>query len=450
MIRASFAVAIGATFAAGLCAALPASGQEESDQRLGTVHFETSCNEVAQRRFDRAMRYQHSFWYRESKDLFEEVLKADPDCGIAYWGSALSRLNNPHAPPPVGNLPLGLAAVEKGKAVGAKTQRERDFINAMAAFYTDYDKIDHRSRVLAYLKAMEGVAQAYPNDDEAQILYAIELNVAAPPSDKTYAMQLKGAAILEPIFQRQPRHPGVAHYLIHLYDTPALAEKGLDAAKRYSQIAPSAPHAQHMPSHIFTRVGYWKEAISSNAASARAAKAGKEWTDELHAMDYLVYAYLQLAQDKEARAIVDEMIETKGYDPNVRGGPYAIAAAEARYMVEREDWNGAAALEVRPSKFAYVDAVTHFTRALGAAHIGNLDGARADIAQLAALREKLREAKDGYWSEQVEIQRQIASAWLLHAEGKYQEALAMLRNAADTEDKTEKSIVTPGQLAPAR
>src|SRR5439155_189452 len=241
MIRSAFAVA-AASIAASISFSSPIFGQEETDQRLGTVHFDTSCNEVAQRRFDRAMRYQHSFWYRESKDLFEEVLKADPDCGIAYWGIALSLLNNPHAPPPVGNLPLGLAAIEKGRAIDAKTQRERDFVNALAAFYTDFDKVDHRTRVLAYLKAMEGVAQAYPNDDEAQILYAIELNVAAPPNDKTYAMQLKGAAILEPIFLRQPRHPGVAHYLIHLYDTPALAERGLDAAKRYSQIAPAAPH----------------------------------------------------------------------------------------------------------------------------------------------------------------------------------------------------------------
>jgi hypothetical protein len=241
---------------------------------LGTVHFETSCNEVAQRRFDRAMRYQHSFWYRESKELFEEVLKADPDCGIAYWGIALSLLNNPHAPPPVGNLPLGLAAIEKGKATGAKTQRERDFINAMATFYTDYDKVDHRTRVLAYLKAMEGVARAYSNDDEAQILYAIELNVAAPPTDKTYAMQLKGAAILEPIFQRQPRHPGVAHYLIHLYDTPALAEKGLEAAKRYSQIAPAAPHAQHMPSHIFTR--RLLEGVNRVQLGSRARREGQQ------------------------------------------------------------------------------------------------------------------------------------------------------------------------------
>jgi hypothetical protein len=273
MIRSAFAVA-AASIAASVSFSQSTFSQEETDQRLGTVHFETSCNEVAQRRFDRAMRYQHSFWYRESKELFEEVLKADPDCGIAYWGIALSLLNNPHAPPPVGNLPLGLAAIEKGKATGAKTQRERDFINAMATFYTDYDKVDHRTRVLAYLKAMEGVARAYSNDDEAQILYAIELNVAAPPTDKTYAMQLKGAAILEPIFQRQPRHPGVAHYLIHLYDTPALAEKGLEAAKRYSQIAPAAPHAQHMPSHIFTR--RLLEGVNRVQLGSRARREGQQ------------------------------------------------------------------------------------------------------------------------------------------------------------------------------
>src|SRR5437667_5856029 len=278
------------------------------------------------------MRYQHSFWYGQSKGIFEEVLKADPDCGIAYWGIALSLLNHPHAPPPVGNLPLGLAAIEKGKAIGAKTQRERDFINALAAFYTGFDKVDHRTRVLAYLAAMEGVAQAYPNDDEAQILYAIELNVAAPPSDKTYAMQLKGAAILEPIFKRQPRHPGVAHYLIHLYDYPPIAEKGLEAARRYAEIAPAAPHAQHMPSHIFTRVGYWKESIASNTASARAAKQGKEFHDQLHAMDYMVYAHLQLGQDRQAKAVIDEMAATSGFTETFIPGPYAMAASPTRYM----------------------------------------------------------------------------------------------------------------------
>src|SRR5712671_347522 len=332
-LAATAVIALAAPAAAQVAA--PAGTPEAAEQQLGNVHFATSCNEVAQRRFDRAMRYQHSFWYRESKEIFEGVLKADADCGMAYWGIALSLLNNPHAPPPVGNLPLGLAAVEKGKAIGAKTQRERDFINAMGAFYTDFDKVDHRTRVLAYLKAMEGVAQAYPNDDEAQILYAIELNVAAPPNDKTYAMQLKGAAILEPIFLRQPRHPGVAHYLIHLYDTPALAEKGLDAAKRYSQIAPAAPHAQHMPSHIFTRVGYWKESIALNTVSARAAKASNEAHDQLHAMDYLVYAYLQTGQDAKAQAILDEMRGISGFAETFVAGPYALSVSPARYAVER-------------------------------------------------------------------------------------------------------------------
>src|SRR6266849_4520680 len=448
MIRSALAVA-AASIAASVSFSQPVLAQDETDQRFGTVHFETSCNEVAQRRFDRAMRYQHSFWYRESKELFEEVLKADPDCGMAYWGIALSLLNNPHAPPPVGNLPLGLAAVEKGKAIGAKTQRVRDFINAMAAFYTDFDKVDHRTRVLAYLKAMEGVAQAYPNDDEAQILYAIELNVAAPPSDKTYAMQLKGAAILEPIFRRQPRHPGVAHYLIHLYDTPALAEKGLDAAKRYSQIAPAAPHAQHMPSHIFTRVGYWKESIAANTASVQAAKASKELGDQLHGQDYLVYAYLQLGLDKDARGVVDE-IEAAQFGPDAFAAAFSQAASPARYMVERGDWTGAANLEVKPGKFPHVMAVTHFARAVGAARSGNPAAAKVDAAKLAEIRDKLREAKNNYWAGQVDVQEQEASAWILYADGKYDDALKAMSAAVEAKDKTEKAPVTPGPLAPAR
>jgi tetratricopeptide (TPR) repeat protein len=460
MIRSAFVVSISAftrvftRYAAAIAvsASFPQSvlGQAETDQRFGTVHFETSCNDVAQRRFDRAMRYQHSFWYRESKELFEEVLKADPGCGIAYWGIALSLLNNPHAPPPVGNLPLGLAAIEKGRATGAGTQRERDFINAMGAFYTDFDKVDHRTRVLAYLKAMEGVAQTYSSDDEAQILYAIELNVAAPPSDKTYAMQLKGAAILEPIFKRQPRHPGVAHYLIHLYDTPALAEKGLDAARRYSQIAPAAPHAQHMPSHIFTRVGYWKESIGSNSEAARAAKASNEGHDQLHAMDYLVYAYLQTGQDEKARAIVEEMRGISGFAETFIAGPYALAVSPARYAIERGDWNAASQLAVRPSPLGNVEAMTHFARAFGAARSGNPDAAKADIAKLTELRDKLRAAKDAYWAEQVDIQAQVATAWVLFAEGKHADALKAMSAAADAEDKTEKHPVTPGVPTPAR
>jgi tetratricopeptide (TPR) repeat protein len=450
MIRTSFAASIAVAATAWISSGPPALSQEETDQRLGTVHFDTSCNETAQRRFDRGMRYQHSFWYRESKEIFEEVLKADPECGIAYWGIALSLLNNPHAPPPAGNLPLGLAAIQKAKSVGAKSQRERDFIDALLVFYTDYDKIPHGARVQAYLKAIEAVAQRNPQDDEAQIFYAITLNVAASANDKTYANQLKGAAILEPIFRRQPRHPGVAHYLIHLYDAPPLAEKGLDAAKRYSEIAPAAPHAQHMPSHIFTRVGYWKESIAANVASVRAAKAEKEFHDQLHAMDYLVYAYLQLGQDAKARAVIDEMTTVTGFTETFIAGPYALAASPARYMVERGDWRGAAQLQVRPSPLAHVQAITHFARALGAARSGNPEAAKADIAKLAELRDKLREAKDAYWTEQVDIQWQVATAWMLYAEGKFDDALKAMHPAADAEDKTEKHPVTPGVPEPAR
>ena len=298
--------------------------------------------------------------------------------------------------PPAGNLAQGLAAIQKAKAIGAKTARENEFIAALGAFYTDYDKLDHRARVQAYLKAMEALAQRYPQDDEAQIVYAMALNVAASPADKTYANQLKAAAILEGIFKRQPQHPGVAHYLIHSYDYPPIAAKGLDAATRYGKIAPTAPHAQHMPSHIFTRVGYWKESIAANIASVRAAKADKEYGDQLHGQDYMVYAYLQLAQDKNARAVIDEMASSTG--PDAPGASFALAASPARYMVERGDWRGTGGLEVRPTKFLHVAAITHFARALGAARSGQPDAAKADIAKLAELRDRLREAKDAYWA----------------------------------------------------
>jgi tetratricopeptide (TPR) repeat protein len=448
MRRSLFAISLAGIATLGFSAS-PSTAQEDADQQFGTVHFATSCNEVAQRRFDRAMRYQHSFWYRESKEIYQETLKADPECAIAYWGIALSLLNNPHNPPPDSNLPLGLEAIQKAKLVGAKTQRERDYIDALALMYVDYDKTTRAARIQAYLKAMEALAAKYPDDDEAQIFYAITLNVAASPADKTYANQLKGAAILEPIFTRQPRHPGVAHYLIHLYDYPAIAAKGLPAALRYSKIAPNAPHAQHMPSHIFTRVGYWTESVAANMASVRAAKADKEFGDQLHGQDYLVYAYLQLGQDKNARAVIDDM-EAAGANPDGFGAAFALAASPARDMVERGEWKGAAKLPVRPSKFPHVMAITHFARALGAARSGDPDAAKADIAKLVELRDKLRDAKDTYWSEQVDIQRQAATAWSLYAEGKYEEALKVMSGAVDAEDRTEKSPVTPGPLAPAR
>ncbi len=427
--------------------AQPASAASPDD--LGKVHFETSCTPEAQQQFDRAMLYQHSFWYRASQLSFEDTLKADPDCAIAYWGIALSLLYNPHAAPPVKNLAEGAAAIAKGRALGAKTQRERDYIDALAAMYTDYDKVDHRTRVLAYLKAMEALAQRYPDDDEAQIHYALALNVGASPTDKTYANQLKGAAILEAIWTRQPDHPGIAHYLIHLYDTPALAEKGLTAARRYAKVAPDAPHAQHMPSHIFTRLGYWQESIASNIVAARVAKEAKD-VDQLHAMDYMVYAYLQLGQDEKARATIDEMNTVTGFSETVLAGPYALAVSPARYALERGDWQTAAELQVRPSVLPQVQAMTHFARALGAARAGNPDAAKADIAKLTVLRDKLRDAKDAYWSGQVDIQAQVANAWVLNAEGKAEEALKAMSAAADAEDATEKHPVTPGVPVPAR
>lgn len=316
--------------------------------------------------------------------------------------------------------------------------------------YADYDKVDHRTRMLAYTKAMEQLAARYPDDDEAQIYYALALNTSASPADKTYANQLKGAAILEVIAKRQPNHPGVAHYLIHLYDYPAIADRGIEAARRYAKIAPASSHAQHMPSHIFTRVGYWSDFIASNVEAARVAKLNDEGSDQLHAMDYLVYAYLQLGQDDKAKAVIDEMNTVKGFSETFIAGPYALAASPARYAIERGDWKAAAALPVRSGTLPNVQAISYFARALGSARSGDPEAAKPDIAKLTELRDRLRDAKDAYWSEQVDIQRQIAAAWELDAEGKYVEALQAMSAAADAEDRTEKHPVTPGVPKPAR
>jgi tetratricopeptide (TPR) repeat protein len=427
-----------------------AARQSHRAQRLGDVHFETSCNEAAQSHFDRGMRYQHSFWYRESKTSFEEALRADPNCTIAYWGIAQSLMANPFNPTPPKNLAEGLALVQKATQLGAGTQRENDLIRAIGVFYTDFERLNQRTRAQSYTKAMETVARQYPNDDEIQIYYALALVMSASPDDKIYTNQLKAAAILEPLARRQPSHPGVAHYLIHTYDYPALAAKGLDAAVRYAKIAEAAPHAQHMPSHIFTRVGRWHDSIASNGAAARLAKSGNEPDDQLHAMDYMVYAYLQLARDREAREIVDEMRTVKGFNPDRNTGPFALAASPARYAVERGDWAAAALLAPRPSKFGYADAMTHFARALGAVRSGNPRAATADLDRLAEVRDKLHAANDTYWAEQVAIQWQVITAWLMHADGRQDAALTAMRAAADAEDKTEKATVTPGPLAPAR
>ena len=436
--------------------ALPGAAAQEpreaghGDHGLGTVHFETSCAAPAQAAFDRGLRYQHSFWYRESKTAFEAALKADPACAVAYWGIAQSLLANPFNPTPPRNLAEGAAAIEAARRVGAKSVRERDLIDAIGLMYADAGSTTQRARASAYAAAMGEVARRYPDDDEVQIFYALALDMSAPPGDATYATQLKAAAILEPIWTRQPNHPGVAHYLIHTYDYPALASRGLEAARRYATIAEAAPHAQHMPSHIFTRVGAWRDSIAANTVAARLAEVGRDPDDALHASDYLVYAHLQLGQDDEARRVLAGMPSVTGYDPARNTGPFALAASPARLAVERGAWAEAARLPVRPTAWAYADALTHFARALGAARSGHPEDAAADLAALAALRQRLREARDDYWAGQVDIQWQAASAWTQYAGGAHDEALALMRAAADAEDATDKAVVTPGPLAPAR
>ena len=390
MRKSLFAATVAGVATLGFSAS-PSIAQDNTDQQFGTVHFETSCNETAQRRFDRAMRYQHSFWYKASKEIFEETLKADPECAIAYWGIALGLLDNPHNPPPAPNLPLGLAAIQKAKATGAKTQRERDY-HRRAGGDVCRLRQDPASDARSVLPQGHGSAgREYPDDDEAQIFYAITLNVAASPTDKTYANQLKGAAILEPIFKRQPQHPGVAHYLIHLYDYPRDRRERPRRRAALRQDRADAPHAQHMPSHIFTRVGYWKESIAANIASVQAAKADKE-ARRSAARAGLSGLRLSAARSGQECA---RRHRRHGQASDLRSGCLRRRILR-RPPRRRATWWSAATGKARRSlrsgraNFPHVMAITHFARALGAARSGNPDAAKADIAKLAELRDKLR------------------------------------------------------------
>jgi tetratricopeptide (TPR) repeat protein len=418
---------------------------------LGTVHFPTSCSKDAAPAFDRAVALLHSFWFAAAIDAFNKVLEIDPSCGITQWGVALARWGNPlvagRSPE---TLAAGLAAVEKGRAIGSRTERERDYLAAVELLYKDHERLDHGARALAYEQAMERLAQKYPDDTEAAIFYAISLNGTADPMDKKYTKLLKAADILEREFEKQPNHPGIAHYIIHSYDVPPLAERALPAARSYAKIAPSAPHALHMPSHTFTRLGYWQDSIETNIRSAVAAEKANSPSEVLHAYDYMVYAYLQTGQDAKAKDTLDKAFAVKadtagGYGPS---GIYALAAIPARYTLERGDWRGAAAIEVRRTPTPFVDAISYFARALGSARAGEPAAARADLQMLVKARDAL--AKDGYWSRIIEVQRQSAEAWILLADGRRDEALALMRSAADLEDTTEKSPITPGPIAPAR
>ena len=434
--------------------------QHPGGERLGTVHFETSCSAAAQAPFDHAMALLHSFEFGPAIAGFGEALKADPACAMAHWGIAIARWSNPFAATirPAPQLQQGLEAITQARQAGAKTDRERAYIEAAAKLYSDTETMDQRARVVGYEKAMAALAAAYPNDREASIFWALSLTAAALPSDKTYANQLKAGAILEKLYPGQPDHPGITHYIIHSYDVPALADKALDAARRYAQIAPSAPHALHMPSHTFTRVGAWQDSIDTNIESAAAARKANARAEELHAMDYMAYAYLQTAQDKAVQALLTRTPEiAAAFDPNVvagaapgSAGVFALASIPARWVLERRDWAAAARLEPKPSRFPYTEAMTHFARALGASHTGSLEDARQSIAALKDIRDRLIEAKEAYWAEQVGIQLDGATAFLALAEGKPAEALTTMRAAAVREDATEKNAVTPGPIAPAR
>jgi hypothetical protein len=447
-------VLVSGLLAIFLCA--PATrAQENATEKLGTVHFPVSCSPAAQQEFNRAVALLHSFWFDAAAQGFVAVTKADPACGVGYWGEAMAILFSPNpfvgTPTPKG-LEEGCPVVERAKAAGGKIQRERDYIAAVDSLCKDRDKADQRARAVAYEQAMERLSRAYPEDREAAVFYALALDITASPADKTYANQLKAAGILEKVFAEQPNHPGVAHYLIHSYDYPPIASRGLPAARRYAGIAPSAPHALHMPSHIFTREGFWQESIESNRASAAAAK---DHFNQLHAMDYLAYAYLQGAQDMAAKRVLDEAGAIRKVVPEHFVTGYALAAIPARYALERGRWAEAASLAPSPadfpwSRFPQDEAIMVFVRALGAARTGDPSRARQDIDRLQALRDALTAAKQGYWAEQVDIQRRVASAWVARAEGKNQEALQLLRAAADAEDSTEKHPVSPGPIVPAR
>jgi len=430
-------------------------------EKLGTVHFSTSCNGAAQEEFDRAVALLHSFQFSRAIDGFNIALKSDPSCAMAYWGIALSDWSNPFAAglKSTSQLQDGRQAAERGQAIGAKTERERAYISAASKLYTDFEKTPQRVRLLAYRDAMGELAAQYPQDHEASIFYALALAASEEPTDKTYASRLKAGAILEALFAQEPDHPGLAHYIIHTYDVPPLAARALPAAERYSEIAPDAPHALHMPSHTFTRVGYWQESIDSNRAAATAARREGQPAEELHALDYQAYAYLQTAQDEAARRLVESLPEIASrFDPKKliggaappTAGYFALAAIPARYALERQDWKAAAQLEVRETSFPYTEAMTYFARGLAAAHLGDIATARASCDALSKIHERLSKSNESYWAEQVEIQRRGVSAWTMLAEGRTDEALQEMKSAAEMEDGTEKSAVTPGPLAPSR
>ena len=437
---------------------------EAGEERLGTVSFPISCA-GAQESFTRAVALLHSFWYEEAEKAFRAIASNDPRCGIAWWGVAMSNYHpvwpSPYSP---AELSRGIDAAAKAKAAGAKTPREQAYIDAVVTFYRDADKVDTVTRARSYEAAMEQLTARYPDDDEASIFYGLALvaHGMSVPTDKTYTYQKKAAGIFNRLLETHPNHPGITHYLIHSFDYPALAPLALNAANTYAKIAPSSPHALHMPSHIYVRLGMWQQTIDSNVASERAAREhadkvhpGTTSFDALHASDYLAYAWLQRGEDARVRQLVDQIAAIKAIDVENFAGYYAMAAVPARNALERRAWNEAAALTVKPASFpwdryAYAEALTHFARAVGAARSGDVAHAREAVARLQELRQKLIDQKNKYWADQVEVQRRAAESWIARAEKRDDDSLNLMRSAADLEDSMDKSPVTPGSILPAR
>jgi len=433
-----------------------------TDKQFGRVEFETSCTRKVKEDFNLAIELLHSFEYDEAEKVFAKIIDAEPDCAMAYWGVAMCNNHPLWSPPTEAELRKGAKSIAIAQSISQKSEREAAYIDAMASFYKDWDKADHHTRSVRLENGMEKIYRENPNDKEAAIFYALALDAAAEPSDKSYGNQKKAGAILTSLYPGRPDHPGIVHYIIHTYDYPELAVLGLPAARKYASVAPSSAHAQHMPSHIFTRLGLWDECINSNLTSVSYAKcyalrAGIKgnWDEELHGLDYLEYAYLQKADNKLAKEQCD-YLKTIGkvYPVNFKDA-YAFAAIPARYVLENKMWTDAAHLQLHPAdfpweKFPWQKAIVNFARALGFAHTGKIDSAKIELKNLQVLCDTLTKQKDLYKANQVKIQINMAQAWILYKEGKNDEALTTMIAAADMEDKTEKHPVTPGEVIPAR
>ena len=454
--RQVLAASLMAAFASTTLAHGDDATQRQTRQELGSVLFKTSCTPEGQKQFDRALAMLHSFYFPETVKAFNAIPEADPSCAIAYWGIAISQRPNPLVGPwDAATLKRGLDAILKGEAVGAKTQRESDWLAALKEFYKDYDKVDQDTRTKNYEQAMDALSRKYPNDVEAKVFHALALNEIF--DHKSMAPLTRAIAILEPLDKKYPDHPGITHYLIHSYDFAPIAQRGIPAANKYAKVAPAAPHAQHMPSHIYSMVGLWQQSIESNLASNKVAAeyAAQVKLDGVmagvpHALDFMQYAYLQLGQDDKAKALIEQNALIKKVIGPVSAGNTARAAVPARYFLERQDWAGAAQLQPQGLPFAPAEAITHFARAIGAARSGDPSAAQADIGKLNELRAGLLKANQGYWAEQVEVQVLGAKAWVARAQGDKPEARKLMRSAADLEDGSEKHVAMENRLYPMR